>query len=100
MDAGAVGGIGTYSTECLHLMESVGTERFCLNTFSVTADALIAAIDEVDQRREDINQSLNFRCGTYRKQQRDAIGQIGKRLAPRIAAHEEDQNLSAYGFQY
>jgi Polysaccharide pyruvyl transferase len=71
-----------YSPKCRDFMESIGMERFCLDAGSLTADALIGAIDQADQQREELNRALNDRCNAFRRMQRDAAAHMAKLIAP------------------
>ncbi|HEX4123383.1 MAG TPA: polysaccharide pyruvyl transferase family protein [Tepidisphaeraceae bacterium] len=71
-----------YSPKCRDFMESIGMERFCLDSDELTAHTLIAAIDEADDTSAELNRTLNERCSAYRRMQRDAAAQVAKLVSP------------------
>ena len=46
-----------YSPKCRDFMESLDMERFCIDHATLSADTLIAAIDEVNSNRADLNRT-------------------------------------------
>jgi polysaccharide pyruvyl transferase WcaK-like protein len=83
-----------YSPKCRDFMESLGMERFSLDTRHITPDSLIAAVDEADNTREQLNRTLNERCNAYRRMQRDSAAHVTKLISPVPTAEKTPPQLA------